>query len=1162
MASWTAVIIAILYSLLQYWTIHSADRQSEAAINRSRPLLYSLGLAAGGSSWLFYGSTGYAALHGIEFSGLYIGIFLIFTAGFPFLLKLRLLAQTEGITSISDLIGSRYGKSFSVATATTLITTLALIPYFALQMTAIHYLFDVLAGDYSPQAEEEHANHFAAALAFITIVGLFIISYTGRTDPAAERYNGILHTLAVDTIIKYIAFFCVGIATLTWLFGSPSDVFNTILSHRDEIPALHSEFSLGNFIVLIILGISSVFILPSQFHLLIVRNRNNEELEKARWFIPVTLLILGLFIIPIVAMGAVFLPQGTSVDYHLLALPVAAGQSWLAIIAFAGGLAAATTMLLFPSILLSIMISNDLLLPIFLRRASVRPGQSGDFSRIILILRRIAISAIFATAFGYQLIISVDVNFASLIVISATAMMQLAPAFIGGMVWRRANARGMLWGVSGGIAVWAYTMVLPSFLPIGSTLLAAGPFGIAMLRPQALFDLDASSLVNGFFWTLAVNIVLFVTGSLSRSATPSELIQASIFIADQARSDNAIKTMESNISVKQLKVTLAKYIGAGPTELAFSNFYKQSGIQPDDNDPADFSTVHFSEQLLSGIVGPPSARLILSLALGPTNTAQRQALILLDHATDAFTQNRQLLQTALDQMDQGIGVFDDQYRLSCWNLQFQRILSLPREQQRMGTPLERILKVLFERGDTGNAQRLKTKEAFINSPEPIRVELGSGDQTIEIRSNLMPDGGLVMTFTDISEIVEANKLLLKTNESLEQHVRDRTAELTLANQQLAKAQKRAEESNSEKTRFLADAGHDILQPLNAARLYSSALVERLGSMRERELVQNVNSSLEAVESIISALLDISRLDTGALKPVVSVFRLDSLLQQIVSDFSHIAQEKGLELRIVTSSAIVSTDRNLLRRLVQNLVSNAIKYSRSGRVLIGVRKRGERIQLNVCDTGIGIAQSKLVYIFREFSRLSEGMKESDGLGLGLSIVQRIGKILDLDIHVHSTPGKGSIFSVTMPVSNALALSTSQTAVPLNSTNSLAGMRIFCVDDNLDSLSGLEELLDAWGCTTIAHGTGQAVRDFCLENDFTIDAILADYNLENETGLDVIQFLRDHCNRSISAALITADRSDEMQKRAAAMGVPLINKPVRPAILRALLSHFRHDPSNSH
>ncbi|WP_100000159.1 PAS domain-containing hybrid sensor histidine kinase/response regulator [Phyllobacterium zundukense] len=814
-------------------------------------------------------------------------------------------------------------------------------------------------------------------------------------------------------------------------------------------------------------------------------------------------------------------------------------------------------MVVFPSILLSIMISNDLLLPVLLKRAAtISPGESRDFTRTIPNLRRAAVIGILLTAFAYQLTIYGHVDFAGLALISAIAMMQLLPPFLGGLIWRSGTVRGARWGMLSGFFVWVYTMALPTMLDRTSPLLTDGPFGWLALRPQALFGLEASDYVNGLVWSLSANLALFIVGSLSRSATPLERIQAAIFIPENAVSLNVLGNLQPSVTIDQLKATISKYIGVEQTDLAFNSYHKQENIVLEGSDPADFKTVHFSEQLLSGIVGSPSARMILSLAMGPTGLAQRQAQILLDHATDALAQNRTLLQTALDQMDQGICVFDPQYRLSCWNTQFRLILDLPKELQRMGTPLSHIASSLHGRGDLMDFTAQTFTEQFTSFAAPWRINLKRTGQTIEIRSNSMPDGGLVTTFTDVTSAVKADNLLRQTNESLELRVRDRTTELTLANQQLAKAQRRAEEANIGKTRFLADAGHDILQPLNAARLYSSSLMERLGDSREKELVNNVDSSLEAVEAIINALLDISRLDTGALKPVISVFRLDTLLQQIARDFSPVAQEKGLELRVVMSSAVVMTDRNLLRRLIQNLVSNAIKYCGSGKVLVGTRRHGKSVELQVFDTGIGIPQAKLEYIFREFARLSEGMKESDGLGLGLSIVERIAKVLDLRVVVRSAIGKGSVFSVTMPVSSTPAMPAHEEQRAVRPSSALTGLLVICIDDNEQSLAGMRELLTTWGCDVMSLSGGKALRTYCLENKRAPDVLLADYNLADENGLDLIGFTRGHFDHHIQAALVTADRSDQVRERASAEDISIINKPVRPAILRALLSHFRH------
>jgi signal transduction histidine kinase len=396
-------------------------------------------------------------------------------------------------------------------------------------------------------------------------------------------------------------------------------------------------------------------------------------------------------------------------------------------------------------------------------------------------------------------------------------------------------------------------------------------------------------------------------------------------------------------------------------------------------------------------------------------------------------------------------------------------------------------------------------------------------------------------------------ILLQTDAYLEARIHESTTELKLANQKLADALRRAEEANICKTRFLTDAGHDILQPLNAARLYCSALAGKLTEPHQKELAASLDSSLEAVESIFQALLDIARLDAGALQPVISVFPLDTVLQQVAGDFLPTALEKGLELKLVNSTAIVETDRDLLRRLLQNLVSNAVKYCRSGKVLVGVRHRGNMLEVQVIDTGIGIPKSKLNIIFREFSRLSEGMNESDGLGLGLSIVERIAKTLGMQIEVTSSPGRGSVFSIRMPVSQ-LTVPTRINALPVIDCNSvLDGLSILCIDDDKRSLSAMQELLQSWGCIVNTLSDGHALTRFCQIHTEPPDVILADYDLGEETGRDLIACMRDHYAHSIRAALVTAERSSQLRNRATADDISIVNKPVRPAVLRAFLLH---------
>jgi CheY-like chemotaxis protein len=375
------------------------------------------------------------------------------------------------------------------------------------------------------------------------------------------------------------------------------------------------------------------------------------------------------------------------------------------------------------------------------------------------------------------------------------------------------------------------------------------------------------------------------------------------------------------------------------------------------------------------------------------------------------------------------------------------------------------------------------------------------------------------------------------------------------NEELAQAQMLAEEANLGKTRFLAAAGHDILQPLNAARLYCASLIEKAGRGESGEAAANIESSLESVETILGAVLDISRLDAGAMKPAATAFRLDELLRQIGTDFQPMAAEKNLELVIVPSSLTVETDRNLLRRLIQNLVSNAIKYTRSGRVLVGVRRRGELAELQVIDTGIGIPADKLNTVFREFTRLDEGVREAQGLGLGLSIVDRIARVLRLEIQIDSSRGKGTRFSVILPVTQAVEpVVAAETRSPLPATGALNGLTVICIDNDARILEGMRLLLEGWGCNVSIYSGSEAFSRGRPAGEAP-DMVLADYHLDGETGLDVIRKLRALYGNDMPAVLLTADRSNEVRAAADLIDVPVINKPVKPAALRSMMTRVR-------
>jgi len=604
---------------------------------------------------------------------------------------------------------------------------------------------------------------------------------------------------------------------------------------------------------------------------------------------------------------------------------------------------------------------------------------------------------------------------------------------------------------------------------------------------------------------------------------------------------------------------VSRYLGEERTRSSFDSYALSRGISIDPKGDADFQLLRYAEHLLASAIGAASSRLVLSLLLRKRTVSTKAALKLLDDANAAIHYNREILQTALDHVRQGIAVFNKDLHLVCWNRQFDEILALPPQLTRVGTALDHILRFHAEQStsdkETADALVRERLARYVNNGEPFLERFSDRDLVMEVRANPMPDGGIVTTFTDITPSVKAAEELERANESLERRVQERTEELTRLNTELGRAKGEAEQANISKTRFLAAASHDILQPLNAARLYVTSLVERQRGGSDAQLITNIDASLDAVEDIFGALLDISRLDTGAMRPEIVGFRIDELLRQLEVEFTPLAQEKGLNLKFVPCSLAVQSDRRLLRRLLQNLVSNAIKYTPNGRVLVGCRRRDGRLRIDVYDTGLGIPASKKQAIFQEFHRLEQGAKAARGLGLGLSIVERIARVLDYKIMVNSSVGRGSQFSVEVPLSAAIPPRQQPRVAREVDRVQLSGITVLCIDNELAILDGMETLLAGWGCRVLKAPDLEEAIALVAEGKITPDGLLVDYHLDEGNGIAAITELRRRFGADLTAILITADRSPRVREDARANGIQLLNKPLKPAALRALLTQWR-------
>jgi signal transduction histidine kinase/PAS domain-containing protein len=671
-----------------------------------------------------------------------------------------------------------------------------------------------------------------------------------------------------------------------------------------------------------------------------------------------------------------------------------------------------------------------------------------------------------------------------------------------------------------------------------------------------LFAMEFSPLTHGVIWSLLANVAAYVSGSLMRMPTPIERIQATSFVTRdiQAGSGSGFKLWRTAVTADRLEETVARYIGVERARAAFEGFRAQNEALGQRGGEADVRLIRFAEHLLASAVGVASARLVIALLLERHSTHARGAMKLLDDASAAIQHNRDLLQSAIDNVDQGLAVFESGMTLVCWNNTLQEFLGLGQDLNRVGTPITEIFGHFLTRTESGPSSLDDCVRRVALTHEVFRERRTDTGQVLEIRSSPMPDGGVVVTIIDATESVEAAEALLRANESLERRVSERTAELMRLNQKLAEAKAEADAANLSKTRFIAAASHDILQPLNAARLFTSSLVERMKRSKDGELVRNVDSSLEAVEEILNALLDISRLDAGAMRADIAPFRIGDILQALALEFGPAARKKGLDFKVLPCGLTLMSDRRLLRRVLQNLVSNAIKYTKEGRVLMGCRRHGSILRIEVHDTGPGIPDSKLDIIFQEFQRLQVDGDGTTGLGLGLSIVERMAKVLETSVEVRSEQGKGSCFSIEVPI----AVQELLPAVPVKSPRSrpapvAASLTILVIDNEKAILEGMTLLLGGWGNLVLQAASEHEALSALNASDNKIDLILADYHLNNEDGISVVRSLRTRARRHIPAVLITADRTPAVADLATAHDIHVLRKPVKPAALRAAMSH---------
>src|ERR1700704_1690794 len=618
---WVVIAFALGYIGLLFVVASYGDQARRfGRVGRSRLFIYPLSLAIYCTSWTFFGSVGLASRTGYDFLTIYVGPILVIGFCSPVIMRIVRLAKTQNITSIADFIAARYGKAQTVAAAVALIAIIGTIPYIALQLKAVSSSLTTILVQTGPASDAMQPVLGDIALYVAIAMAIFAVLFGTRHIDATEHQDGLMLAIATESIVKLVAFVGVGIFVTFWMFDGPLALFARALEQPSTAAVLTREPVLGTFVAMTLLSLFAIVLLPRQFHVTVVENKNENEVRRASWLFPIYLVLINLFVVPIALAGLLTFTSGqVDSDMFVLALPLAANSDLFTIAAFVGGLSAATAMVIVESVALAIMISNDILMPLVLQRREDLITRRHNVGGLLLAVRRIAIFVILFLAYVYYRLAG-EAQLAPIGFLSFAAVAQLAPAFFGGLIWRRATARGAMAGMSIGFLTWAYTLLLPSFVDagiIGQSLLSQGPWGIAALRPQALLGLDWPPLAHGVIWSLTLNVLAYVVFSVSRAPAAIERLQADLFVpSDLTPIPPSFRLWRASVTVEELTTTVTRYLGEERTRTSFDSYALTRGISIDPKAEADFQLLRYAEHLLASAIGAASSRLVLSLPLG------------------------------------------------------------------------------------------------------------------------------------------------------------------------------------------------------------------------------------------------------------------------------------------------------------------------------------------------------------------------------------------------------------------------------------------------------------------------------------------------------------------------------------------------------------------
>ena len=1096
----TLALIAALFALA---TLVERRRRSVEAHPRWRHLAYTLALGVYCSSWTFYGAVGSAVRDGWNYLPIYLAPILLLLGAPRFLERLAEAVAQEQATTVSDFIAARFGHDVVVARLVTTIALLGSIPYVALQLRSIGSAMSLVSG---------HGVTLPAMVVAAVLLALFAVLFGARRYEVAGRSEGLVYAMGVDSLFKLLALAGVAVLAGAVLLGlEPASFARAWAGFADRFAPARVSLETG---VIMLISATAIIALPRQFYMGLVEARDPGDLARARLGLAAYIGMMALLVVPISLAGTAVLGPAAEPDSYVLQLPTLQGEGLVVALALLGGVSAAASMAIVDTTALAAMVSNDLVFPALLREGLGE--RAGAIGARMLRVRRLSILGIMLLALAWSLLVSPSDSLASIGLIAFAAMAQFTPHLVLAATGGGRDPIAARASLGAGLVLWLYTLALPPILPASwHAALAGGPFD-----PLNLFGIGgASPLVHGVAWSLGVNLAvhgLLAARGMGPPALP-RFLRAPRTVAD----------------LPGLVDLVASFVGREQADQEFPNAVR--------GQPVDRRSARRAQDLIARVVGAASARVLVTSALAGGTMSLPEVTRLLDEGAQSLRFSRQLLASTFENIDAGISVIDADLNLVAWNSRYLEVFEYPPGMVRTGVPIADLIRHNARHGDFGPgavehhvAKRLDHLRRGLEHSFERRRNDGRVIKTV---GGPMPGGGYVMSFTDITGEARVREELRRTLDELEHRVAERTAELSEANRRLARADR-------EKTRFLAAASHDLLQPLHAARLFTAAL-ERDVAGGNAALVRRVDEAIVAAEDLLRALLDISKLDAGGVTPRPEPVRLRDFLGGLVESFRPLATEKGLELRLGPCGGAVLTDPGLLRSVMQNFLTNAIRYTERGAILVGTRRRGGEWRIDVVDTGVGIPPEQIGAIFGEFTRL--GQVEVEGLGLGLALVERIARLLGGRLDLASEPGRGSRFSLILP---ALAGHAGEADVPrgAGAVEPAGALDVLVIDNDARIVEATMALLERLG----HRPAGAADTAQALARCEGARLMLVDYHLDaGEDGLSLIAAVRER-RPGMPALLVTAETGEAMLARAAAMGVPILPKPVDPQALIAAMA----------